>query len=285
MPALFVNNLRKLTMLSNIRVVLVGTSHPGNIGSTARAMKTMGLSNLYLAEPKVEPDGQSIALSAGASDILKHLTRVDSLAEAIADCSLVIATSARSRTLDWPMLDPRAAGVKLAAEALTGPVAIVFGRENNGLSNEELQSCQYHVAIPANPEYSSLNLAQAVQIICYETRVAHLAQQDLAQQHLAQKDVAQKDTAQKDTVQQNTTQQEASVDEEQTYPLAGDLERFFVHLESTLSDTGFVIKNHPGHIMMKLRRLFSRARIEEQEMNILRGILTSIDKSISPKNK
>lgn len=242
-------------MLSNIRVVLVGTSHPGNIGSTARAMKTMGLSNLYLAEPRVEPDGHSIALAAGASDILKHLVKVDSLAEAIADCSLVIATSARSRTLDWPMLEPREAGVRLATEALNGPVAIVFGRENHGLSNEELQQCTYHVAIPANPEYSSLNLAQAVQIICYETRVAHLAQKEVAEEELTE------------------------------YPLAADQERFFAHLETTLLSTGFIIKNHPGQVMMKLRRLFSRARIESQEMNILRGILTSIEKVTVSKDK
>jgi tRNA (cytidine32/uridine32-2'-O)-methyltransferase len=258
-------------MLSNIRVVLVGTSHPGNIGSTARAMKTMGLSNLYLAEPKVEPDGQSIALSAGASDILKHLTRVDSLAEAIADCSLVIATSARSRTLDWPMLDPREAGIKLSAEALNGPVAIVFGRENNGLSNEELQSCQYHVAIPANPEYSSLNLAQAVQIICYEARVAHLAQLDALE------------TNKMVPVTLEAPVVATSDETPQAYPMSADMERFYTHLESTLTATGFVIKNHPGQIMMKLRRLFSRARVEEQEMNILRGILTSIDKKMSPK--
>lgn len=242
-------------MLSNIRVVLVGTSHPGNIGSTARAMKTMGLSTLYLAEPRVEPDGQSIALAAGASDILKHLVRVDSLEEAIADCSLVIATSARSRTLDWPMLDPREAGQKLVAEGLKGPVAIVFGRENHGLSNEELQKCNYHVAIPANPEYSSLNLAQAVQIICYETRVAHLAQAEQASEEIVE------------------------------YPLALDQERFFEHLERTLLSTGFIIKNHPGQVMTKLRRLFSRARIESQEMNILRGILTSVERWVDPKNK
>ncbi|ABN61893.1 tRNA (cytosine(32)/uridine(32)-2'-O)-methyltransferase TrmJ [Shewanella baltica] len=242
-------------MLSNIRVVLVGTSHPGNIGSTARAMKTMGLSNLYLAEPRVEPDGHSIALAAGASDILKHLVKVDSLAEAIADCCLVIATSARSRTLDWPMLEPREAGVRLATEALNGPVAIVFGRENHGLSNEELQQCTYHVAIPANPEYSSLNLAQAVQIICYETRIAHLAQKEVAEEELTE------------------------------YPLAADQERFFAHLETTLLSTGFIIKNHPGQVMMKLRRLFSRARIESQEMNILRGILTSIEKVTGSKDK
>ncbi|QSX38531.1 MULTISPECIES: tRNA (cytosine(32)/uridine(32)-2'-O)-methyltransferase TrmJ [Shewanella] len=239
-------------MLSNIRVILVGTSHPGNIGSTARAMKTMGLSNLYLAEPRVEPDGQSVALAAGACDILKNLVKVDSLAEAIKDCSLVIATSARSRTLDWPMLDPRQAGEKLVAEAKSGPVAIVFGRENHGLSNEELQQCNYHVFIPANPEYSSLNLAQAVQIICYETRVAHLAQ-------------------------------EAEPQEIVEYPLVEDQERFFEHLEKTLLSTGFIIKNHPGQVMVKLRRLFSRARIESQEMNILRGILTSIDRWVEPK--
>jgi len=177
---------------------------------------------------------------------------VDSLAEAIKDCSLVIATSARSRTLDWPMLDPRQAGEKLVAEALSGPVAIVFGRENHGLSNEELQQCNYHVFIPANPEYSSLNLAQAVQIICYETRVAHLAQ-------------------------------EAEPEEAVEYPLIADQERFFEHLEKTLLGTGFIIKNHPGQVMVKLRRLFSRARIESQEMNILRGILTSIDRWVEPK--
>ncbi|MCL1041463.1 MULTISPECIES: tRNA (cytosine(32)/uridine(32)-2'-O)-methyltransferase TrmJ [Shewanella] len=236
-------------MLSNIRVVLVGTTHPGNIGSTARAMKTMGLSTLYLAEPKVAPDGQSVALAAGASDILKHAVTVDCLADAIADCSLVIATSARSRTLDWPMLDPRQAGEKLANAAVNGPVAIVFGRESNGLSNDELQKCNYHVTIPANPEYTSLNLAQAVQLICYEARVAHL----------------------------NMTPE---VVEEQDYPLAKEQENFFVHLENTLLGTGFIIKQHPGQVMTKLRRLFSRARIESQEMNILRGILTSVDKKV-----
>ncbi|WP_299810062.1 tRNA (cytosine(32)/uridine(32)-2'-O)-methyltransferase TrmJ [uncultured Shewanella sp.] len=247
-------------MLSNIRVVLVGTSHPGNIGSTARAMKTMGLSTLYLAEPKVEPDGHSIALAAGASDILKHAITVGSVEEAIADCSLVIATSARSRTLDWPMLEPREAGEKLVGSALTGPVAIVFGRENNGLTNEELQRCDYHVAIPANPEYTSLNLAQAVQIICYEARVAHLAQVESG--------------AEPAPADENDENLEA-------FPSSRERENFFEHLESTLLSTNFIVKNHPGQIMTKLRRLFSRTRIERQEMNILRGILTSIDKVVA----
>ena len=240
-------------MLSNIRVVLVGTSHPGNIGSTARAMKTMGLSNLYLAEPRVQPDGQSVALAAGACDILKNLTTVDSLSEAIKDCHLVIATSARSRTLDWPMLDPREAGIKLATESQQGSVAIVFGRENHGLSNEELQQCNYHMAIPANPEYSSLNLAQAVQLICYETRMAYLAEN-------------------------------SPTEEQSDFPVTQDLEGFFVHLEKTLLKTGFIIKNHPGQVMVKLRRLFTKARIENSEINILRGVLSSIDKKITSKN-
>ncbi len=234
-------------MLNNIRVVLVGTSHPGNIGSVARAMKTMGLTNLYLAEPRTEVDGQSIALAAGASDILQNLTKVDSFDEAIADCSLVLATSARSRTLDWPILEPREAGEQLVNEGESAPVAIVFGRENHGLSNEELQKCNYHVVIPANEEYSSLNLAQAVQIVCYETRMAFL-----------------------------NKSREVKVVED--YPLQKEQEQFFVHLEETLLSTGFIIKSHPGQVMTKLRRLFSRARIEAAEMNILRGVLSSIEK-------
>jgi tRNA (cytidine32/uridine32-2'-O)-methyltransferase len=237
-------------MLSNIRVVLVGTTHPGNIGSVARAMKTMGLSSLYLVDPQVEPDGQSIALAAGASDILKTLVKVDTLDEAIHDCGLVVATSARSRTLEWPVLEPREAAEKLAVQSQNGAVAIVFGRERNGLSNEELQKCNYHLLIPANPEYSSLNLAQAVQIVCYETRMAHLQQ-----------------------LQPQTAEPIA-------YPSAEDHERFYEHLQRTLQETGFIIKNHPGQVMQKLRRLFAKAHIETPELNILRGILTSVEKKI-----
>lgn len=241
-------------MLSNIRVVLVGTSHPGNIGSVARAMKTMGLTSLYLAAPRCEPDGQSVALAAGACDILQGLKTVDSLHEAIKDCALVIGTSARSRTLDWPMLDPRQAGEKLNGESQSSQVAIVFGRENHGLSNEELQMCNYHVFIPANPEYSSLNLAQAVQLICYEIRMAHLSQVE------SPKEVIE-------------------------YPSVTDHERLYEHLEQTLINTGFIIKNHPGQVMTKLKRLFTKARIETHELNILRGILTSINKKLTHKDK
>lgn len=239
-------------MLHNIRIVLVETSHTGNMGSTARAMKTMGLSNLYLVNPLVKPDSQAISLSAGASDVIGNATIVDTLDEALAGCSLVIGTSARSRTLPWPMLEPRECGEKSAKTAETAPVALVFGRERVGLTNEELQKCNYHVCIPANPEYSSLNLAMAVQIIAYEVRVAYLALQEAAKPQIEY--------------------------QETPYPLVDDLERFYQHLEQTLLQTGFIRQAHPGQVMSKLRRLFTRARPESQELNILRGILTSIDK-------
>jgi tRNA (cytidine32/uridine32-2'-O)-methyltransferase len=239
-------------MLPDIRIVLVNTSHTGNIGSAARAMKTMGLSSLYLVDPVSEPDGKSSALAAGAGDVLANAIIVDSLEEAVKDCGLVVGTSARSRTLPWPMLTPRECGEKLVVESQKYPVALVFGRENNGLSNEELQQCHFHVCIPANPEYSSLNLAAAVQTLCYEIRVNYL----------------------------DIEAAKFGPSEEADYPRNEDLERFYVHLEKTLEDTNFIVANHPGIVMTKLRRLFNRARPEKQELNILRGILSSIDKSI-----
>ena len=242
-------------MLENIKIVLVNTSHTGNIGSTARAMKTMGLSNLVLVDPVSPPDGKSSALAAGAGDVLANAQTVSTLQEAVTDCGLVVGTSARSRTHSWPMLEPRDCGIKLVKEVANFPVALVFGRENNGLTNEELQQCHFHVCIPANPEYSSLNLAAAVQTLCYEIRMAHLQSQS----------------------------HESSESEDTEYPLNEDLERFYVHLEETLSKTGFIVPNHPGMVMTKLRRLFNRARPEAQELNILRGILSSIDKKVSKK--
>lgn len=240
-------------MLDSIRIILVNTSHTGNIGSAARAMKTMGLSELYLVDPVAPPDGKSSALAAGAGDVLANARTVSTLEEAVADCGLVVGTSARSRTLSWPMLEPRECGEKLVSEVKQYPVALVFGRENNGLTNEELQQCHFHVCIPANPEYSSLNLAAAVQTLCYEIRMAHLNQTRLPET-------------------------------EQDYPLSEDLERFYSHLEQSLLKTNFIIPQHPGMVMTKLRRLFNRARPETQELNILRGILASIDKSVKDKD-
>ncbi|WP_432458983.1 MULTISPECIES: tRNA (cytosine(32)/uridine(32)-2'-O)-methyltransferase TrmJ [unclassified Agarivorans] len=244
-------------MLENVRVVLVGTSHSGNIGSAARAMKTMGISQLYLVAPQAEIDGKSVALSAGASDVLGGTTIVDELADAVADCQLVIGASARSRTLDWPMVDGREAGVKLATEAQQGQVAIVFGRESSGLNNTELQQCHFHVCVPANPEYSSLNLAMAVQLLSYEVRMAHLE------------------------LQNTYTSSDVVVD----YPHADDLERFYQHFEQSIADSGFIIKPHPGKVMEKVRRMFNRIRMEKQELNVMRGILTSFDKHIPKSEK
>ncbi|WP_437887458.1 tRNA (cytosine(32)/uridine(32)-2'-O)-methyltransferase TrmJ [Phytobacter sp. V91] len=244
-------------MLQNIRIVLVETSHTGNMGSVARAMKTMGLTNLWLVNPLVKPDSQAIALAAGASDVIGDAKIVDTLDEALAGCSLVVGTSARSRTLPWPMLDPRECGLKSVAEGKHAPVALVFGRERVGLTNDELQKCHYHVAIAANPEYSSLNLAMAVQVIAYEVRMAWLATQE-----------------------ENSA---AQVEEEAPYPLVDDLERFYGHLEKTLLSTGFIRENHPGQVMNKLRRLFTRARPESQELNILRGMLASIEQKTQEK--
>ncbi|WP_406702497.1 tRNA (cytosine(32)/uridine(32)-2'-O)-methyltransferase TrmJ [Sodalis sp.] len=242
-------------MLHNIRIVLVETSHTGNIGSTARAMKTMGLNNLYLVNPLHRPDSQAITLSAGASDIIDKASLVDYLDQALADCSLVMGTSARSRTLPWPMLEPRECGVKSVREAVRAPVALLFGRERVGLTNDELQKCHFHVQIPANPEYSSLNLAMAVQILAYEVRVAWLEGQ----------------------------RQDATAPDASAYPMAEDLERFYQHLEHVLNTTGFIHHTHPGLVMNKLRRLFNRARPEGQELNILRGMLTSVEHPQKPQ--
>lgn len=235
--------------LENVRIILVNTSHSGNVGSVARAMKTMGLTQLYLVDPACEVDSHASALAAGATDVLGNAKIVTSLADAIDECSLVIGTSARSRTLSWPMVDPKECAKKLVKESTSSSVALVFGRENSGLTNEELQLCNFHVCIPANPDYSSLNLAMAVQTLTYETRMAFLA----LQEH-----------------EPNT--------DEQMYPSAQQLALFYEHLEATLKDTGFIIKQHPGMVMTKLKRLFNRARVEDQELNILRGILTSINK-------
>ncbi|HFQ5056706.1 TPA: tRNA (cytosine(32)/uridine(32)-2'-O)-methyltransferase TrmJ [Vibrio vulnificus] len=240
-------------MLDKVKVVLVGTSHSGNIGSAVRAMKVMGLSQLVLVQPECEVDAQAIALASGAADIALNALVVNSLEEAVADCALVVGSSARSRTLEWPMLEPFECAEKFVQEGQTSHVALVFGRERTGLTNDELQRCHYHVCIPANPEYSSLNLAMAVQTLSYEVRMAYLRHQQ----------------------SQYPTQETAE------YPRHSELELFYQHLEKVLLTTEFVRADQPNQVMNKMRRLFSRARPEAQELNILRGILTSVEKSIN----
>ena len=235
-------------MLNNIRIVLVNTTHPGNIGAAARALKTMGLRQLYLVEPSQFPHGTATAMASGADDVLAAATVVDSLEAAVADCRLVIATSARSRRLAWPMLSPKQAAEKLVAESESADVALVFGREKYGLLNSQLQVCQYHVQIPSDEEYGVLNLASAVQVLCYELRLAALNPQ-----------IAEFDNP------------------EGGYPTAESLELFFQHLERTLLDVNFLDPDNPRKVIPRLRRLFQRARLENIELGILRGFLALVE--------
>lgn len=242
-------------MLDRVKVVLVGTSHSGNIGSAARAMKVMGLSRMVLVDPQCQVDAQAIALAAGASEIALNAEIYPTLEAAVADCGLVVGTSARSRTLEWPILEPRQCAEKLIAEAELHPVAVVFGRERTGLTNDELQRCHYHVCVPANPEYSSLNIAMAVQLLSYELRMAWLALKPNQDPHQV----------------------------ESAYPHHQELERFYQHLQTVITQTEFISAQQPGQVMNKLRRMFTRARPEAQEINMLRGILTAVQKSLAAK--
>lgn len=251
------------SLLNNVRIVLVNTSDCRNIGSAARAMKTMGLSELVLVDPIEMPNGQAQALSAGASDVLANAKVVSTLEEAISDCGLVVGTSARSRTLPWPMLDPRSCGEKLIEEAHNFPVALVFGRESSGLTNDELQLCHFHVQIPANPEYSSLNLAMAVQTLSYEVRMSYLAVENK---------------------KYNDAVAVTAVNvEDEEYPVVEETERLYQHFEDALKATGFIVPSHPGLVMTKLRRLLNRARPDNKEVKMLRGMLASVERSAKDK--
>lgn len=242
-------------MFENIRIVLVQTSHPGNIGSTARAMKTMGLQRLVLVNPKHFPHPKANEMASNADDILEQAMVVDSLAQALEGTHLVIGTSARPRGLSIPYLSPADSATRLIAESTSGEVALVFGREHAGLSNEELRQCHYHVTIPANPQYSSLNLAQAVQVLCYELRIKS---EGFAEPCASPK---------QDRV--------ATVDE---------VRFFYEHLERVLTEVDFLRANNPKRLMPRLMRMFNRIRLEKLEVNILRGILTAIEKHL-PKVK
>lgn len=233
-------------MLDRIRIVLIHTSHPGNIGAAARAMKTMGLTDLYLVSPHEFPHHKADEMASGATDVLKNAKVVSTLEEAIGDCGLVIGTSARERSIPWPLLTPREMTERIKQEGSDHPIAILFGREHSGLTNEELQRCHFHLNIPANPDYSSLNLAAAVQVIAYELRVASLTK--------------------------------STVNEEWDYRLAtsDEMEKFFDHLQEVLIEIDFLKMSAPRKLMTRLRRLFFRTRPDVMEMNVLRGILTAV---------
>ena len=252
-----------MNILDQIKIVLVETSLPANIGSAARAMKTMGLTQLCLVSPQKPLDDQAEALAAGAKNVLENAQIFESFEQAIADCQLVIGTSARLRHLQASLIEPRACGELAVKRAALGKVAIVFGRERVGLTNEELLKCHYHLNVPTNPEYGSLNLAMAVQLAAYEVRMAYLAQQSNQQ-----------------AVKNAQSFAENLPLAETDYPTAQALEHFYQHTERLYKTLGF-IRNDA--VMLKLRRLYQRANLETNELNLLRGMVTAVEKSLTHK--
>ena len=237
-------------MLNKIRVVLLNTSHPGNIGAAARAMKTMGLTRLTLVNPKQFPAAEATARASGADDVLANATVCTDLGAALAGSKLVIGASARCRSIPCAVLEPAECAGHVFTESERGDVAILFGCERSGLSNAEVDRCQFLVQIPSNPDYGSLNLAAAVQIICYEILVAHRAQAKPGG--------------------------ESTVPESE--PAAADeMERFYEHLERVLVKLDFLDPDKPRRLMRRLRRLYNRAHPDENEINILRGILAATE--------
>ncbi|MFQ5982010.1 MAG: RNA methyltransferase [Woeseiaceae bacterium] len=231
----------------SVRIILVGTTHPGNIGAAARAMKNMGLSDLMMVKPRHFPHEEATARASGAEDVLAAARVTDSLDEALGDCVYVAGASARSRSIGWPSMTPRECARKLLQESRNGTVAAVFGPEKSGLTNEDIDRCHTLLTIPTEPGFSSLNLAMAVQVICYELRVAQIDASD-----------------------------EGYVSD--SPPATGEeLEHFYTHLEEVLMDGGFLDPENPRHLMRRLRRLFVRAQPDQNEINILRGMLSALD--------
>ncbi|MDY6992202.1 MAG: RNA methyltransferase [Pseudomonadota bacterium] len=237
-------------MLESIHIILVGITHPGNIGAAARAMKTMGLSQLVLVAPQQFPDAQATARASGADDILANAQIFDNFETSLADYQLVLATSARQRSIAWPALTPQSAAEK--ALLCTGQVAIVFGREHAGLTNQELDRCHYLITIPTRMDFSSMNVAAAVQIMAYE-----LFQLFLTQQH-------SKNMEQTPELLANQLASAAAINQ------------FYQQLEHTLIEIGFLDPEKPRRLMRRLRRLFNRTQLMNSELNILRGILSAM---------
>lgn len=231
--------------LARLRIVLVGAQHPGNIGAAARAMKVMGLHDLALVAPERYPDPEASARASGADDVLENAGRFDTLEQAIGDCALAIGASARRRSTHWPLVDARTAATRAIELAANQRVALVFGRERSGLANAELDLCQLHLQVPTNPDYRSLNLAAAVQVIAYELR---MAAGDRAQAVPAHEPVS-----------------------------TADMEGLFGHWHEVLVASGFLDEQAPGVLMRRLRRLFNRAAPDRTELNILRGALRAVD--------
>jgi tRNA (cytidine32/uridine32-2'-O)-methyltransferase len=236
--------------LNSVKIVLVGTTHPGNIGAAARAMKNMGIKNLSLVQPKEFPSDVAIYRSKAAKDILENAQVFNNLEEAIFDCELVIGTSARGRKVPWPILNPKQAAEEVSRSSSHHNIAIIFGREDRGLTNEELGLCNLHVNIPTDPDYSSLNLAQAVQILVYEIRQAILGEQE-------DKDYWDVELA-------NNDQTELLIN----------------HMDELMQQVEFYDVDNPRKLLLRVRRFFKRSRIDVMETNIFRGLFATIQKKL-----
>ena len=240
-------------MLDQFKVILSHTTHPGNIGATARAMKVMGLSKLRLVNPKHFPSAEATERASKASDLLTNAEVFNSTEEAIADCRLVVGASVRTRSLPTRLVTPRELTEIIAAKPENVPIALLFGTENSGLTNEELHLCHFQVYIPTNSDYSSLNLSQAVQLIAYELRLTFSGMQQLPEQRV--------------------------IDNERVIN-RNQLDGLLNHLKSVMVDVGYLNTAHQKQIDNRLSRLFSRSDMTESEFKILRGFLSSIEMKI-----
>ncbi|EZQ10936.1 MULTISPECIES: RNA methyltransferase [unclassified Acinetobacter] len=257
-----IDNAAVSAHLSHVRIVMVNTTLPANIGSALRAMKTMGLSKLVLVAPKTYPHPDIDALAAGATDLIDQIQIVETLEEAIADCHLVFGTSARSRTIPWPLLDARPAADKSMQAVIKEQqeIAVIFGREDRGLTNEELAMANYHVTIPVNTDYGVLNVAQAIQIICYEMRMATTALMEQVEDPQAVMKVTDEDSMHWD---------EPLVTHQQ-------MEQFYPHFEKMLHEIEFLDPENPRLLPLRLRRLFGRIQLDRMEYHLLRGIFSRV---------
>ena len=257
-----IDNAAVSAHLSHVRIVMVNTTLPANIGSALRAMKTMGLCKLVLVSPKTYPHPDIDALAAGATDLIDQIEIVETLEDAIKDCHIVFGTSARSRTIPWPLLDARPAAQKSMKAVLQEQqeIAVIFGREDRGLTNEELALANFHVTIPVNTEYGVLNVAQAIQIICYEMRIAATELMEHEVDDKATMKVTEDDAMEWD---------EPLVTHEQ-------MEQFYPHIQKMLEEIEFLDPKNPRLLPLRLRRLFGRIQLDRMEYHLLRGIFSRV---------
>lgn len=235
-------------MQIKIKIILVETSHPGNIGAVARAMKNMGLHKLVLVNPLCSVDDIAFARASGAQDILQKITIEDTLEDAIKNCNTVYAASARSRNINWPTFNPSECCSRIVNEGKEAETAVVFGPEQSGLKNEHIDLCDALLYIPVNPKFSSLNLAMAVQIFCYQLRMNY--------------------------IEGNLE----STNKEESLATVSEMENFYNHLERLLIESEFLDPKNPRFLMRRIRKLFAKASVDNNEVNILRGILTAFER-------